>query len=67
MTIEEPQFKILDHVEKYEGEALWNGVVVAVYYTTRGKLRYVVEVLPQGFQMIAVPKQLRSYNAHITD
>lgn len=52
-------FKIGDKVEKYTGEAIWNGVIVAVYHTTKGSLRYVVEVNPQGFQMIAVPSQLR--------
>lgn len=48
-----------DYVEKFTGEALWKGWIVAVYYTRRGKLRYVVEIDPQGFQMIAVPSQLR--------
>lgn len=48
------------HVEKWTGEALWEGVVVARYLTTKGKERYVVEVQPQGFQMIAVPSQLRA-------
>lgn len=47
------------YVEKYTGEARWHGWIVASYYTRRGKLRYVVEVEPQGFQMIAVPGQLR--------
>lgn len=48
-----------DYVEKYTGEARWLGTIVARYHTTRGKLRYVVDVDPQGFQMIAVPSQLR--------
>ena len=52
-------FKIGDPVEKFTGEAIWHGTVVAAYHTTRNKLRYVVEVDPQGFQMIAVPSQLR--------
>jgi hypothetical protein len=52
-------FSIGDHVEKFTGEALWEGIIVASYTTTKGKQRYVVEVLPQGFQMIAVPHQLR--------
>lgn len=47
-------------VEKYTGEAIWHGVVVSAYYTSRGSLRYVVDVSPQGFQMIAVPTQLRA-------
>ena len=48
-----------DYVEKYTGEAIWKGWIVAVYKTRRDKLRYVVEIDPQGFQMIAVPEQLR--------
>lgn len=51
--------QIGDRVEKFTGEAQWFGWIVAVYTTRRGKLRYVVEVDPQGFQMIAVPSQLR--------
>lgn len=51
--------KIGDYVEKYTGEAIWFGWIVAEYLTRRGKHRYVVEVDPQGFQMIAVPNQLR--------
>lgn len=47
-------------VEKWTGEALWSGIIVARYLTTKGKERYVVEVEPQGFQMIAVPSQLRA-------
>lgn len=53
------EFAVGQTVEKFTGEAIWNGVIVARYQTTRGKLRYVVEVEPQGFQMIAVPEQLR--------
>lgn len=54
-------FKIGDLVEKYTGEARWEGYIVSAYYTRAGKLRYVVEVTPQGFQMIAVPGQLRHH------
>ena len=50
-------------VEKYTGEAIWRGHVVAAYETRKGKQRYVVEVEPQGFQMIAVPSQLREIEA----
>lgn len=53
-------FSIGDRVEKFTGEARWGGTVVSVYWTTRGALRYVVEVEPQGFQMIAVGHQLRA-------
>lgn len=51
--------EIGQRVEKFTGEARWFGWIVARYYTRRGALRYVVEVDPQGFQMIAVPSQLR--------
>lgn len=54
------RFEIGQRVEKWTGEALCEGVVVARYLTTKGKERYVVEVQPQGFQMIAVPSQLRA-------
>lgn len=53
------QFRVGVPVEKYTGEARWNGIIVARYKTTRGKLRFVVDVEPQGFQMIAVGSQLR--------
>lgn len=46
-------------VEKFTGEARWFGTVLSTYTTGRGKVRHVVEVEPQGFQMIAVPEQLR--------
>ena len=52
-------FQIGQRVVKFTGEARWWGTVVADYRTTKGKQRYVVEVEPQGFQMIAVPDQLR--------
>lgn len=64
---EEPvawQFATGQTVEKFTGEAIWNGVIVARYQTTKGKRRYVVEVQPQGFQMIAVPEQLRAASPH---
>lgn len=56
---EDAEFHFGQAVEKYTGEARWSGFVLAAYLTTRGKLRYVVEVQPQGFQMIATPDQLR--------
>lgn len=55
-----PRYTHLQWVEKFRGEALWKGRIVSSYYTTRSKLRYVVEVWPQGFQMIATPDQLRA-------
>jgi len=48
-----------DKVEKYSGDALYEGIVVCVYKTLAGKTRYVVEVLPQHFQMIVSDKQIR--------
>ncbi|MAN77830.1 MAG: hypothetical protein CML24_11705 [Rhizobiales bacterium] len=56
----EAEYSYGQPVEKFTGEAQWDGVIVSAYYTTAGKLRYVVEVKPQGFQMIAVPSQLRA-------
>ncbi|KEZ17137.1 hypothetical protein CP98_03635 [Sphingobium yanoikuyae] len=56
-------FTIGDPVEKFTGEAIWHGVIVASYLTSKGKRRYVVEVKPQGFQMIAVPSQLRALSS----
>lgn len=53
-------FTIGQRVEKFTGEARWNGVIVAAYLTIQRKMRYVVEVKPQGFQMIAAPEQLRA-------
>lgn len=53
------EFEVGDRVEKFIGEARWYGDIRARYTTSRGKVRYVVEVEPQGFQMIAVPQQLR--------
>lgn len=51
--------KVGDAVEKFTGEARWFGWIVSIYPTRRGKLRCVVEVFPQGFQMIAIHSQLR--------
>lgn len=56
----EAEFHCGQPVEKYTGEALWQGTIRSAYLTSKGKLRYVVEVHPQGFQMIAVPSQLRA-------
>lgn len=58
-TPPDPVFKVGDPVEKYTGEARWWGHVVAKYLTRRGAQRYVVEVEPQGFQMICTPGMLR--------
>lgn len=54
-----PTFEVGQKVEKYTGEARWEGIVVSRYLTLAGSIRYVVEVLPQHFQMIATPIQLR--------
>lgn len=51
--------EIGDRVEKFTGEARWFGIVKAIYPTSVGGTRVVVEVAPQGFQMIATPAQLR--------
>jgi hypothetical protein len=57
------EFEIGQPVEKFTGEALWQGWIASRYKTRSGKRRYVVEVDPQGFQMIAVPSQLRARDA----
>lgn len=51
--------KIGDRVEKFSGEARYFGEVVSVYRTKKGGVRYVVEVEPQGFQMICTEGMLR--------
>lgn len=55
------KFSTGDSVEKFSGDARYTGVIVATYLTLGGALRYVVEVLPQHFQMIVNEKQLRPY------
>lgn len=52
-------FKIGDAVEKYIGDAQYQGTIVSIYRTTKNKTRYVIEVLPQGFQMIVSDKQIK--------
>ena len=52
-------FEVGQRVEKFEGEARYRGIVVATYLTTKGGRRYVVEVEPQGFQMICTAGMLR--------
>lgn len=56
-------FLLGEYVEKYEGEARYEGYIVSVYSTMKGKTRYVVEVQPQGFQMIVTDKQIRHKEA----
>ena len=48
-----------DQVEKYTGDARWFGTIVSVYSTLRGKIRYMVEVHPQGFQMVTSEEHIR--------
>lgn len=55
-------YKVGDKVEKYSGDAQYKGVVVSVYETLKGHTRFVVEVLPQHFQMIVSEKQIRHDN-----
>lgn len=52
------------HVEKYTGDAKYHGFVVAHYFTMQNKKRYVIDVVPQGFQMIVSEEQLRPYNSN---
>ncbi len=60
-------FSVGDQVEKFAGEARYVGQVVSVYQTTKGGTRYVVEVEPQGFQMICTPAILRATPYHPID
>lgn len=55
-------FKIGDRVEKYTGAYNTFGEVRCAYITKAGAVRYVVEVEPQGFQMIWSSKELRLAN-----
>lgn len=54
MDLKDPvEYAVGDWVEKGVGEARYKGHVAAVYAAAyRGGVRYVVEVWPQGFQMI---------------
>lgn len=58
-SVDHCAFEVGDYVEKFSGEARWFGTVVAKYNTLRGAVRYVVEIDPQGFQMITNDKQIR--------
>lgn len=51
-------FSIGARVHKCTGEARYSGWIVAAYKTRKGLPRYVIEVDPQGFQMICSPEQL---------
>lgn len=53
------KFMIGERVEKHTGDYSTFGEVRGIYVTKNGKLRYVVEVEPQGFQMIWSGKELR--------
>lgn len=53
-------YEIGERVEKYTGAYTTFGEVRATYTTKGGARRYVVEVEPQGFQMIWSDKELRS-------
>lgn len=60
------EFEVGNYVAKRTGEAIYEGWVVSKYLTRRGKLRYVVEINPQGFQMIASPGFLTKANENET-
>lgn len=50
--------ELYDYVIKDSGEARYEGWVVSVYKTRKNGIRCVVDVEPQGFQMICSPKLL---------
>lgn len=54
------KFKREDRVEKFTGSYHVHGTIRTGYTTTRGDVRYVVEIEPQGFQMIYAEEQLRA-------
>lgn len=60
--VEEVAFMVGDIVEKHVGEARYIGTIVARYVTLKSHDRYVVEVAPQGFQMIVSPTQIRLFS-----
>lgn len=53
------KYPLYEPVEKWKGDARYAGTIVSIYYTSKQKLRYVVEVEPQGFQMIVSETQIR--------
>jgi hypothetical protein len=59
MQSERQTFNLGEWVEKHSGEARYFGKIVSAYQTSKGGWRYVVEVWPQGFQMICTAGMLR--------
>lgn len=60
----EPPFRVGDHVRKVKGY-LWPGIVVAIFLTTEGKVRLVVEcTVPdvKGALHIYAPEQIEKGN-----
>lgn len=55
----EAKFTRFERVQKYKGDAQYTGSIVSIYYTIKHKLRYVVDVEPQGFQMIVSETMIR--------
>lgn len=55
----ENKYPLYERVEKWKGDARYSGTIQAIYYTRKRKLRYVIEVEPQGFQMIVSEQQIR--------
>lgn len=58
------EYRVGDRVEKHSGTYTTFGEVRAAYVTKAGAVRYVVEVEPQGFQMIWSAKELRPASMH---
>lgn len=53
------KYRLYENVEKWKGDARYAGQIVSIYLTRKKKLRYVIEVDPQGFQMIVSELQIR--------
>ncbi len=53
------KYVMFEMVEKWKGDARYAGMIVAIYLTRKKKLRYVIDVEPQGFQMIVSETMIR--------
>lgn len=66
MTAKMAQFQVGDDVQKATGAYKALGEIRSVYTTRKGDIRYVVQVWPQGFQMIWSDKELVPFSGGIS-